>query len=115
MLETSQNKRVLKVEKSPTGVVIFTECHRIEGKIHVFPGCRLTDFMNANTGQPFLPVTEATVYPISGETPIYKPDFLNVNRNHIISIIPERTPAEPSVGEPLTTERRELPPWEAGP
>lgn len=111
MSETSQNRRSLKVEKSPTSVVIFTECHRIEGKIHAFPGSRLTDFMNTNTGQTFLPVTEARVYPLSGETPLYTLDFLNVNRNHITLIILQRTlPGEPFLSESLAADRRELPP-----
>jgi hypothetical protein len=102
MSETSQNKGPLKVGKSPTSVVIFTQCHRIEGKIHARPGSRLTDFMNANTEQPFVPVTEARVYPLSGARPLYTPDFLNVNRNHITLIIPQRTlPGEPFVSESL--------------
>jgi hypothetical protein len=110
MSETSQNRGSLKVRKSPTSVVIFTEYHRIEGKIHTFPSSRLTDFMNVNAGQTFLAVTEARVYPLSGETPLYTPDFLNMNRNHITLIIPQRTPGEPFVSESSDAERRELPP-----
>lgn len=110
MPETLQNRGALKVEKNPTSVVIFTGCHRIEGKIHIFPGSRLTDFMNTNTGQTFLPVTEARVYPLSGETPLYTSEFLNVNRNHVTSIIPQKTLGEPLVSESLAAERRELPP-----
>jgi hypothetical protein len=102
--ENSQNKEPLKVRKSATSVVIFTECHRIEGKIHAPPGSRLTDSINANTGHTFLAVTEARVYPLSGETPLYTPDFLNVNRNHITFIILQTTlPGEPSVSEWLAT------------
>jgi hypothetical protein len=111
MPDTSQDRGPLKVTKSQTSVVIFTEWHRIEGKVHTFPGSRLTDFMNASTGQAFLPVTEARVYPLSGGTPLYTPDFLNVNRNHITLIILQRTlPGEPSVSESVTADRRELPP-----
>jgi hypothetical protein len=100
MSETSRKRGPLQVEKSQTSVVIFTQWHRIEGKIHAPPGSRLTDFMNANMGQTFLPVTEARVYPLSGERPLYTPDFLNVNRNHITLIIPQRT----LLGEPFVSE-----------
>jgi hypothetical protein len=102
MSETSQNRGQLKVARSQVSVVIFTQSCRIEGKIHALPGSRLTDFMNANTGQTFLPVTEARVYPLSGETPLYTVDFLNVNRNHITVVIPQPTlPGEPFVSESL--------------
>lgn len=102
MSETSQNRGSLKVAKSQVSVVIFTESCRIEGKIHAIQGSRLTDCMNANTGQTFVPVTEARVYPLSGETPLYTVDFLNVNRNHITVVIPQTTlPGEPFVNESL--------------
>jgi hypothetical protein len=116
MSETSQNRGPLKVGKSQTSVVIFTQCHRIEGKIHALPGSRLTDFMNANAGQAFLPVTEARVYPLSGERPLYTPDFLNVNRNHITLIIPQRTlPGEPFVSESLADVSGNCHPQQAAP
>jgi hypothetical protein len=82
----------MKIPKTPTSVVIFTQCHRIEGKIHAPLGARLTDFMNGSAAQTFLPVTEARVYPLSGEQPLYTPDFLNVNRNHITLILLQGTP-----------------------
>ena len=97
MSETSQNRRPMRVEKSQTSVVILTQWCRIEGKIHALPGSRLTEFMNSSTGQTFIPITEARVYPLSGETPFYTADFLNVNKNYIIVIIPQPTLA----GEPL--------------
>jgi hypothetical protein len=97
MSETSQNRRPMRVEKSQTSVVILTQWCRIEGKIHVIPGSRITDFMNSSTGQTFIPITEARVYPLSGETPLYSADFLDVNKNYIIVIIPQPK----LVGEPL--------------
>jgi len=99
MSETSPNRDPLKTPKTPTTVVIFTLTHRIEGTIHALPGARLTDFMNTSMGQTFLPVTEATVSPLSGDAPPYTPDFLNVNRNHITLILLQGTrPGKPSVG-----------------
>jgi hypothetical protein len=100
MSETLQNRGPLKVAKSEISVVIFTQRHRIEGKIHAVLGSRLTDFMNANTGQTFLPVTEARVYASSGERPLYTVDLLNVNRNYITVIIPQTTVS----GEPCARD-----------
>jgi len=98
MSETSQTRGALKVARSQVSVVIFTQSCRIDGKIHALPGSRLTDYMNASPGQTFLPVTEARVYPLSGETPLYTVDFLNVNRNHITVVIPQATlPGEPFI------------------
>jgi hypothetical protein len=98
MSETSPNRGPMKIPKTPTSVVIFTQCHRIEGKIHTPAGARLTDFMNASTAQTFLPVTEARVYPLSGDQPLYTSDFLSVNRNHVTLILLEGTlPSAPLV------------------
>jgi hypothetical protein len=89
MSGTSQKTEPLKVKRNEIGVVIFTQCHRIEGKVHTFPGSRITDFMNARTEQTFLAVTEARVYALSGERPLYTAGFLNVNRSHITLVMPQ--------------------------
>lgn len=83
MPEITANRGQLKIRKSPISVVIYTQWHRIEGNVHSLPGARFSDFMNANTAQTFMPVTEARVYPLSGNEPLYSPDFLVINRNHI--------------------------------
>ena len=95
MSETLQKRGPLNVGKSAISVVIFTQFHRIEGRIHAIPGARLTDLMNANPQQTFLPVTEAKVFPLSGESPLYTQEFLSVNRNFITLVIPQTTPEEP--------------------
>jgi hypothetical protein len=45
--------------------------------------------MNTRTEQTFLAVTEARVYALSGERPLYTAGFLNVNRSHITVVVPQ--------------------------
>jgi hypothetical protein len=77
-----------KIEKEKTNVVIYTHNHRIEGTIYLPRSARLTDFMNATTGLVFLPVTDAKIYALSEEKPLYSVDFLSINKNHINMIFP---------------------------
>ena len=64
---------------------IQTVTHHIRGNIHVRKGDRLSDEIN----QPnvFLPVTGAEIYSLDGEL-LYSSDFLAVNREHIIWLMP---------------------------
>lgn len=78
----------LRIEKDELSVVIYTEHHRIEGKIHPLRGSRLTDFLNSERLGTFIPVTEATVYVWSEETPLYTTDVLDVHKGHVAMVIP---------------------------
>ncbi len=64
---------------------IQTVLHHIRGDVHVRKGERLSDEIN----QPalFLPVTKAEIYNQEGEM-LYTSDFLAVNREHIIWLMP---------------------------
>jgi hypothetical protein len=64
---------------------IQTETHHIRGNVHVRKGDRLSDEIN----QPnlFLPVTGAEIYNQEGVR-LYTSDFLAVNREHIIWLMP---------------------------
>jgi hypothetical protein len=64
-------------------VAFITERVRVEGEIHVRPGERLTDFMNAADNQ-FIAVTHAKVYNLSEGEKAYSVDFLNMNKSRII-------------------------------
>jgi hypothetical protein len=79
----------LFVNKDKSQVVIFTASHRIEGEIHVYSGSRLTDFMEAKTNYGFMAVTNATVFPLSGDKALYSVRFLNVNKNFVVMIVPK--------------------------
>src|SRR4030067_2488124 len=82
------------IRKSPILATIQTLTHRIHGTIHVRNGDRLIDEL-ANSGQ-FLAVTGATIFASSGK-PLYRSDFLSVNRDLIIWLLPaEEGPSETS-------------------
>lgn len=64
---------------------IQTVTHHIKGYVHVRRGDRLSDEIN----QPnvFLPVTRAEIFNSAGEK-LYDCDFLAINRQHIIWLMP---------------------------
>ncbi len=64
---------------------IQTVTHHIRGNVHVRKGDRLSDEIN----QPnlFLPVTSAEVFSPDGQR-LYACDFLAVNREHIVWLMP---------------------------
>jgi hypothetical protein len=68
-------------------VVIETDRHRIEGSLRLpLDGYRrrVTDFLNTSD-RDFLPITDATIYPLSGngELPVQR-KFVAVGRRHIV-------------------------------
>jgi hypothetical protein len=68
-----------------TPVVVFTRNHRIEGKIALVPGARLTDYVvGANQ---FIAMTEVAVKDKTGKILLNSP-FLDVNRDQIEIIFP---------------------------
>ncbi len=79
--------------KRPINVVIQTTDHKICGNVHVRPDDRLRDELN--TSEPFLAVTDATVYD-RDEHELYKTKFIAVNVAHIIWLLPqsEITPSQ---------------------
>lgn len=79
-----------KISRDKIGVVIFTLQYRIEGEIHVPPGGRITDFVNIPQTN-FIAVTSARIYRATqkGEEPLYKKDFLALNKEYIIIISPK--------------------------
>ncbi len=74
---------IVKKIRDRLPVVFITECLRVEGEVHVRPGERLTDFMNAAEYQ-FIAVTHARVYNLSEGGKAYSVDFLNINRSSVI-------------------------------
>jgi len=73
------------ISKKPIAVVIQTSEHLIRGIIHVRPTERVIDELNHS--QPFLAVTAAEVLGADGSA-AYSSNFLTLNVNHIIWIIP---------------------------
>jgi hypothetical protein len=71
-------------EKIP--VVLLTTNYRLEGEMHVVPGGRLLDEINKE--RDFIPITNATVYDISGETPLDTLDFVAINKSLVVLVAP---------------------------
>jgi len=80
-----------RVTKHPVPVVIQTLTHRILGEVHVRPGWRVLDEINQSEG--FIAVTQAEVLDAHGHV-IYQTDFLSVNRQHIVWLLPREAPEE---------------------
>ena len=74
------------VSKNAVEAIIQTLTHRINGKIYIRVGERVSDELNQS--EKFLAVTEATIFDTEGDL-TYKCDFITVNRDHIIWIMPE--------------------------
>ncbi|HWR67229.1 MAG TPA: hypothetical protein VN364_14010 [Bellilinea sp.] len=75
------------ITKSPIKVILQTAFHRIHGYIHVRIGERLKDELD--TAVNFLAVTDAVVFDLTGNTQLFKTNFMAVNRNQIVWVIPE--------------------------
>jgi hypothetical protein len=74
------------VSKDPIPATIQTLTHRISGNVHIRRGERLIEELKS-TGQ-FLAITEAKIYSIRGKL-LYKSDFMTVNRDHVVWIMPD--------------------------
>jgi len=72
-------------ETETTRVVIVTKNHRIEGGISLYPGGRLTDFMNK--AEHFIAVVNARVTDHDGKE-LTSGAFLNLNLHKIEMIMP---------------------------
>jgi hypothetical protein len=74
------------ISKKPIEVTIQTLSHRIHGEIYVRPDERIKDELDRS--EQFLAVTNAIVYGPQNEE-LYHSDFLTLNLNHIIWLIPD--------------------------
>ncbi|MEJ2598760.1 MAG: hypothetical protein P8Z00_10535 [Anaerolineales bacterium] len=74
-----------KIEKVAKRVILLTLSEVILGDFHYRPRLRLIDEMIA--GDQYLAITDAVVYDKSGKVR-FKTNFLSVNRDHIVLVIP---------------------------
>jgi hypothetical protein len=76
-------------EANRTRVTILTGSYRIRGYIDLIPGARVTDFMAE--AKDFIAVTHAEVFELEvGGRMLLSVPFLNVSREHIQVIAPEK-------------------------
>ena len=81
------------ISKIPTPVMIQTVTHRIHGNIHVCQDRRLKDELNLP--ERFIAVTDAVIYLPDGQV-LYQANFLALQRDEIIWVIPDSEIADPS-------------------
>lgn len=75
-----------EVPQDKTNVRIFTDRFIIDGKIGLFSGTRMTDYIN--NAHEFIAVTNARVLTLE-EKPLFQTKFLNLQKNKIVIIVPE--------------------------
>lgn len=88
----ARSGNVMKKNKETLGVVIITQMHKIMGDVHLIENTRLSDMLNVDTSKKdFIPVTNARVYSVTDEKPLYTKDFLLVNRQYILTVFVEES------------------------
>ena len=75
-------------------VEIFTANQRILADIFIFPGARLTDIMTAREAQSFIALTNVEAFDVLNGRELFRTDFANINKNHIVLIHPVSVPGE---------------------
>ena len=83
------------ISKQAIPVLIQTSTNRIRGNIYVRPAERIKDQINQE--DMFLAVTDAIIFDLAGEE-LYHSDFLLVNREHLIWLLPEDQLKQPESG-----------------
>ncbi|MCL5035884.1 MAG: hypothetical protein M1269_02090 [Chloroflexi bacterium] len=76
----------IKAIKEKVPVIILAAGYRVEGEMHVAPGGRLLDEINRE--RDFLPLTNATIYDVTGEVPLDTLEFLAVNKDMTVMVAP---------------------------
>ena len=74
------------ITKNTVQVTIQTTTELIYGSVYVKPSERIKDSLDENAN--FIAVTQATICDTHGEC-LYKTNFIAINRDHIIWLIPD--------------------------
>ncbi len=76
----------LRIPKERREVIIFSRNHKIEGEIYLLMDSRISDELNTRVKE-FIPVTNAKIYTLNGDSLLYSADFLSVNKHSIDLVI----------------------------
>ena len=76
------------IPKENIPVIIQTATNRIEGLFHARYDNRLKDELNSQIDEQFMAITDAVVFNADGNE-LYSSNFLALNRNSIIWLIPQ--------------------------
>lgn len=83
----------MHAKKEKIRVEIFTTAHRIVADLHIFAGARLTDIMQSRETSSFFALTDVEVYDVASGQELFRTDFIDVNRSHIIMLRPLEMPS----------------------
>ncbi len=76
----------MRAVKETVRVVLLTGSYRLEGDVHVVPGGRLLDEINKE--RDFIPLTNASVFEVSGDQPLDTLEFIAVNKSQVVMVAP---------------------------
>lgn len=82
----------MHAKKEKLRVELYTTTHRIVADLHIFAGARLTDIMQSRETQSFFALTDVEVYDIAGGQLLFKTDFIDVNKAHVVMLRPIEVP-----------------------
>jgi len=89
----------MHAKKEKIRVEIYTTSHRILADLHIFAGARLTDIMQSRETSSFFALTDVEVFDLASGQELFRTDFVDVNRNHIVMLRPlEVSAARPREG-----------------
>ena len=83
----------LRVPKERREVVIFATNHKIEGEMYLLLDSRISDELNTRSRE-FIPVTNAKIYTITGDSLLYSTDFITINKHSIDIVLTKPAPGE---------------------
>lgn len=83
----------LRIPKERREVIVFTRNHKIEGEMYLLMDSRISDELNVRVRE-FIPVTNAKVYTLSGDSLLYTTDFITVNKHSIDLVLTRPAPEE---------------------
>lgn len=87
----------VRIPKERQMVVIYTRNHKIEGEIYLLNDSRISDELNIRVRE-FIPVTNARIFTLSGDSLLYTAEFVTVNKQAIDLVLnmPEESSLTPN-------------------
>lgn len=79
---------MVKIQKEEKAIIAYTRNYKVEGKMYLPIGARLSDFISSAQQKNFIPVTGAVVTDLSGRQ-VCITDFLELNRDEIVFLVPK--------------------------
>lgn len=79
---------MVKIKKEEKPIIAYTRYYKVEGKMYMPMGARLSDFISGVGQKKFIPVTDAIVTDLSGHQ-VCKTNFLELNKDEIVFLVPQ--------------------------